>query len=97
MIHPKYIIYHDLIGFKVKIKLKSKKKLLEFKDIGIIIDETKNLIITEKDNQIKKYIKKDHVFRLMLDEEVLEIDGSKLIGTPENRLRSLKKKRIVGK
>ena len=97
MIHSKYIIYHDLIGFKAKVRLKSKKKSLEFRDIGIIIDETKNLIITDKDNQIKKYIKKDHVFRLMLDEEVLEIDGSKLVGTPENRLRSLKKKRIVGK
>ena len=95
MINPNYVIYHDLIGFKVFIKRKSKSS--EFKDIGTVINETKNMIITEKDNQIKKYIKKDHIFRLSMEDITVEFDGLKILGTPENRLRNLKKKRIVEK
>ena len=60
---------------------------------GIIIDETKNLVILQKNNQIKKYIKKDYIFRFKVDNDLLEVDGSMIVGKPENRLRSLKKKK----
>ncbi|MEJ2250656.1 MAG: hypothetical protein P8Y97_13515 [Candidatus Lokiarchaeota archaeon] len=46
-LNPKFIIYHDLIGLKTYAKLKSKKDD-EFYYIGIIIDDTKNLLITKK-------------------------------------------------
>ena len=97
MISPKYLIYHDLIGFKVYAKLKSKKKEDGFLDIGQVIDDTQNLLITEKNNEIKKYIKKDYNFRFVLDEGILEVNGIKIVGIPENRLRSLKKKKWLKK
>lgn len=100
MINPKYLIYHDLIGINAYAKLTSRKKDTEFMDIGIIIDDTRNMLITEKESKVKNYIKKDYVFRFKLtnyknDGEVyfLEVQGREVVGLPVNRLRSLKKKR----
>lgn len=99
-INPKYIIYHDLIGFYAYAKPISKKKKENYKDIGMIIDDTKNMLITEKNKVIKKYIKKDHVFKIKLPSEknesnkyLLEVKGIKIVGRPENRLRNLRKRR----
>ncbi len=98
--NPKYLIYHDLIGLYAYAKLISKKKNEEYNDIGMIIDDTKNMLITEKNKITKKYIKKDHVFRFKLpsekndsEEHMLEVNGTKIVGRPENRLRTLRKKR----
>ncbi|MBA7532071.1 hypothetical protein ES705_24297 [subsurface metagenome] len=100
MINPKYLIYHDLIGIKAYAKLKSKKIDTAFLDIGVVIDDTRNMFITEKENKVKKYIKKDYVFRFKLtnykndgEDYFLEVQGSEVVGLPVNRLRSLKKKR----
>jgi len=104
MINPKYLIYHDLIGIKAYAKPKSMSKDKKFLNLGVVIDETRNMIITEKDNNVKKYIKKDYIFRFKIpnyvnDEEdyYLEVQGDKIVGLPVNRLRSLKKKRWLKK
>jgi RNase P/RNase MRP subunit p29 len=99
MIDPKYLVYHDLIGIQAYSKLKSKKVSKNFSDIGLVVDETRNLLITEQKGKIKKFIKKDYIFRFKLqtsegeEEHFLEVNGNKIIGLPVNRLRSLKKKR----
>jgi RNase P/RNase MRP subunit p29 len=97
MIDPQYIIYHDLIGIKAYAKSKSKKK---FSEIGIVIDETRDMLITEKDNRIRKYCKKQYIFRFKLSNHengkenyYIEVSGNKIVGLPLNRFRSLKKKR----
>jgi RNase P/RNase MRP subunit p29 len=94
--NPKYIIYHDLIGLSALARLKSKTVESGFIDIGYVIDETKNMLITEKNQKEKRYIKKNHIFRFNLEdkeEKLLEVDGNKIVGRPVNRLRSLKKKK----
>ena len=100
MMDPKYLIYHDLIGIQAYAKLKSKRNIGKFLDIGTIIDETRDILITEKENKVKKYIKNDYVFRFKItdfknneEEHCLEVQGNKIVGLPVNRLRSLKKKR----
>ena len=100
MINPKYLIYHDLIGINAYAKLTSRKKDTEFMDIGIIIDDTRNMLITEKESKVKNYIKKDYVFRFKVptntengEDYYLEVQGKKIAGFPVNRLRSLRKKR----
>ncbi len=92
MIDPKYLIYHDLIGFHVLARhvFKDQDK---FSDCGVVIDDTKNMLHIKKDNIIKKLVKKDYIFRIKLEDGLLEVNGSKIIGVPENRLRSLKKKK----
>ncbi|MHA2130662.1 MAG: ribonuclease P protein subunit, partial [Promethearchaeota archaeon] len=89
---PKYLIYHDLIGIQAFVGLNSKKSSQKFSDIGKVIDETRNMLITEKNGAIKKYIKKDHLFRFKIanlrnDEEdyLLEVPGIKIVGLPVNR------------
>jgi len=104
-IDPKYLIYHDLIGLNVLGIPKSKFKIARFSDFGKIIDESKNMLITEKNKQVKKYIKKDHIFRFIIpnfedNKEknlIEEVNGFKIVGLPENRLRNLKKKRRIKK
>lgn len=100
-INPRYVIYHDLIGFNVSVRNKSKSYDSQFIDIGTVIDESKNMLITEKNNQIKKYIKKDHIFRISIDTDEekykLEVNGQKIVGRPENRLRSLKRRKRLKK
>ncbi|MHA2181269.1 MAG: ribonuclease P protein subunit [Promethearchaeota archaeon] len=100
MINPKYLIYHDLIGIQAYAKLKSKRSADDFLHIGNVIDETRDMLITEIETQVKKYIKKDYVFRFMITDSrktdevyCLEVQGNKIVGLPVNRLRSLKKKR----
>lgn len=92
MIDPTYLIYHDLIGFQVLARHKSKDQG-DFSDVGVVIDDTKNMLHIKKENIIKKLVKKDYVFRIKLEDGLLELNGSKIIGVPENRLRSLKKKK----
>jgi RNase P/RNase MRP subunit p29 len=77
----------------VQAKLKSKPTHSKFIDVGVVIDDTQNMLVLEKKNEIKKYIKKDYIFRFTLDDGMLEVKGSKIVGIPENRLRSLKKKK----
>jgi len=100
MINPKYLIYHDLIGIQVYARLKSKRNIGKFSYIGVVIDETRNMLITEKEKKVKKYIKKDYVFRFKItdfnnneEDNYLEVQGNKVVGLPVNRLRRLKKRR----
>ena len=88
-INTKFLIYHDLIGFNVQVKLTSRSSNQAFSDVGMIIDESKNMMVIEWNEKIKKYIKKDNVFKILVPEQ----DGKKIIGRPENRIRNLKKKK----
>lgn len=96
--NPKYLIYHDLIGFPAFAKLKQTRHS-DFSYIGVVIDDTENMLITKKRTSKKKYVKKDYIFRFQLPtkkkgtHDLLEVDGLKIVGCPENRLRNLKRKR----
>ncbi|MFW9826893.1 MAG: ribonuclease P protein subunit [Candidatus Thorarchaeota archaeon] len=96
----KFLIFHDLIGIKALAKPNSRSKNKNYSPIGIVIDETRDMLLTQHDNIIKKYVKKDYKFKFKIPqnkvediEYYLELPGSKIIGLPINRLRSLKKKR----
>ncbi len=98
-INPRYLIYHDLIGLKVLVKEKN-RKAMSYSNVGIVIDDTKNMLMTQNNNRIKKIIKKDHMFVFEIEPQskdektvFVEVDGIKIVGPPLNRLRSLKKKK----
>ncbi|UCC20397.1 MAG: ribonuclease P protein subunit [Promethearchaeota archaeon] len=104
MINPKFLIYHDLIGIFAYAKPLSKCNNDNFSPIGVVIDETRNMLITEYNTKVKKYIKKDYILRFKIPNYMndrvdcfLEVQGNKIIGSPINRLRSLKKKRWLKK
>lgn len=79
------ILRHELIGLKIEITDSKNKSLMGLK--GKIVNETKNMIIIETENTIKKIIKKQIKMKLKLINKTIEIDGKKLVGTPENRIK----------
>ncbi|WXG40550.1 MAG: ribonuclease P protein component 1 [Candidatus Freyarchaeum deiterrae] len=82
------IIYHELIGLPVRVVKSTHKGYLIS---GIVIDETKNIIVIES-NGIKKIPKSVSTFEFVLsDGSAIEVEGKKIIGRPEDRTKNIYK------
>ena len=91
MITSKNLVHHEFIGLKVHVTSK-KNESLNLK--GTIIDETKNTIKIEGEDNAEKMIPKTgtlFVFELP-DGEKVEIDGNILSIRPEDRIKKRFKK-----
>jgi ribonuclease P protein subunit POP4 len=91
MITSNNLVHHEFIGLKVHVT-SVKNKSLDLK--GTIIDETKNTIkIEEEDNAEKLIPKKGSIFVFELPNgEKVEIDGNILSIRPEDRIKKRFKK-----
>jgi len=69
---------HELIGKKVELVYGKTKYQ------GIIIDETKNMIVLETRNELKKFIKK--TIKIIYQNQ--EIEGIKITKRPESRIKA---------
>ena len=91
MITSKNLVHHEFIGLKVHATNKKNKSLnLQ----GTIIDETKNTIRIEGEDNTEKMIPKNgtlFVFELPNGEKI-EIDGNILSIRPEDRIKKRFKK-----
>ena len=91
MITSKNLVHHEFIGMKVHATNKKDKSLnLQ----GTIIDETKNTIRIEGEDNTEKMIPKNgtlFVFELPNGEKI-EIDGNILSIRPEDRIKKRFKK-----
>lgn len=99
--NPKYLIFRDLIGLKVQVKRKDKKKS-GFFPAGVVIDETSNTLITSKHEQSrdynkskKIYVKQNYIFRFDIERDsetiTVEIDGNSILKRPDERIKRIKK------
>ena len=91
MITSNNLVHHEFIGLKVHVT-NAKNKSLDLK--GTIIDETKNTIKIEEEDNAEKLIPKNgsiFVFELPNGEKV-EIDGNILSIRPEDRIKKRFKK-----
>jgi ribonuclease P protein subunit POP4 len=81
----KNILYSTFIGLEVEISNSSAHELIGLK--GKVIDETKNLLVIEKeDGREVKIQKVANTFRFTLDDKsVIEIQGKKIAFRPEER------------
>ena len=79
------IAAHELIGLKAKIAKGTGKSRTGLS--GMIVDETKNLIIVETESGIKKIPKKESVFQIALGGEKVEVDGKSILARPEDRIK----------
>ncbi|MFH1393650.1 MAG: ribonuclease P protein subunit [Candidatus Micrarchaeota archaeon] len=79
------IKYSTFIGLKVEISNSSQQGLVGL--TGIVIDETKNLLVIEgKDGKERKIPKASCTFRFTLDNlEHVEIDGKDIAFRPHER------------
>ena len=85
-ITPENILKHELIGLNVKIVNSKNEKIVGIK--GKVIDETKNTLIIANSNAKRRIPKDIATFQFKLpDGTFVNLDGSKLIGNPENRLK----------
>lgn len=76
----------ELIGLKARV-VKSKQP--SYKGIrGIIVDENRNTLVIRHKNRDKVVAKNISVFHFTLpDGTILEIDGSAILGRPEDRVK----------
>ncbi len=80
------LLKHEIIGLDTRVAGSTNKQLVGLK--GRIIDETRNTI-TILDGKRKQIVPKDvAVLRIRLpDGTWIEVDGKKLVGRPEDRVK----------
>jgi ribonuclease P protein subunit POP4 len=91
MITSKNLVHHEFIGLNVQA---TNEKDTSLKIIGTIIDETKNTIKIEDENNSEKIIpKRGSIFVFELPNgEKIEINGTILSIRPEDRIKKRFKK-----
>lgn len=84
------ILYHELIGLKIKICQCPQSNFINV--VGQIIFETKNMLIIKIFNRIKK-IEKNIIHKciIYLETNACFISGNQLIGRPEDRILKIKR------
>ncbi len=80
------VLRHELIGLGARITNSSDPTLLGV--YGKIIDETRNMLAIEQAGKTKMVPKASSKFMFTLPSgEEIEVDGSKLVGRPEERVK----------
>jgi ribonuclease P protein subunit POP4 len=93
MISSRNVLRHELIGLDVLVSGAANPAQRGLS--GRIIDETRNMLVIETPQGIKRVAKMHNVFRVFLpSSELVEIDGSVLVLAPEKRINLHEKKRI---
>jgi len=85
MITKKNILYSSFIGLKVEIRSSSQRELIGI--LGTVVDETKNLIVIEKNSGGEiKVPKVSSLFRFGLEnDEFVDVDGRMIVFRPHER------------
>jgi ribonuclease P protein subunit POP4 len=81
---PGNILRHELIGLECEIVNSKNESQIGIK--GKIIDETMKTVVLY-DGKQKRIQKNGTVFRLTLDNCKVDVDGSKLVARPEDRIK----------
>ncbi len=81
----KNIVQHEIIGLKTIIS-KAMNKSLEGMS-GTITDETQNTITIQSSDKTRTVLKKQITLMFNIQGEKVEVDGTALIGRPENRIK----------
>lgn len=84
------ILFHELIGLKIKICESPQSNLINL--VGQIVFETKNMLIIKTYNGIKK-IAKNIMYKciIYLQTNACFINGNQLLGRPEDRILKIKR------
>ena len=83
---PENVLRHELIGLKTMVAVSSNPFLMGTR--GRVIDETRNTIKLSTKKGVKVIPKGVAVFRFDLPDGCsVEVEGAKLVGRPENRMK----------
>ena len=87
LITPQNILRHELIGLDVQVARAKDRNILHTK--GRIVNETRNTLVVASHGKERLIPKGIAVFRFKLqDGTVVDVDGSRLVARPENRLKT---------
>ena len=75
----------ELIGKELEVIDADNPTLIGIK--GKVIDETKNMLIIETNNETKKLVKKQVTIKVKIEDKEIIIKGEILQGRPEERLK----------
>lgn len=92
-ITKKNILFSTFIGLEVQIIRSSQKELIGLK--GKIVDETKNMLVIEKDGKEKKIQKNSSIFRFFVNDGHVDVDGSKITFRHFERPKKVKQNAII--
>jgi ribonuclease P protein subunit POP4 len=85
-ITAKNLLRHELIGLETKVVRDDNPCNISIR--GRIIDETRNTIIIQQGENSKSIVKQKTVLRFKLPDGVLvDVEGSFLVGRPEDRVK----------
>lgn len=85
MISPQNVLRHELIGLDVLVV--SASNPVQIGVAGIIIDETRNMLVIQTGKGVKRIAKSTAVFRLTLPSGIrVDVVGSALVNAPERRI-----------
>jgi ribonuclease P protein subunit POP4 len=85
-IRPRDIVKHELIGLECEIVSATDPTLVGKR--GTIVDETMNTLLIATPKGEKRIPKKIVVLKLKLNKEEVLIQGKRLIGRPEDRVKN---------
>ncbi len=80
------ILKHELIGLEGEIVSASDPTLVGKK--GLIVDETMNTLLLATSRGEKRIPKKNVVIKVKINKEEVVIQGKRLIGRPEDRVKN---------
>jgi len=84
---PENILRHELIGLDVKI-VHSPNRFIQGRS-GLIVNESKNMVTLSRKGMNILVPKNVATFRIKLaDGRIVDVDGKRLVGRPENRLKA---------
>jgi ribonuclease P protein subunit POP4 len=90
-IKPENILRHELIGLKTVVSKSSNRFLAGIR--GQVADETRNTIKIDTKKGPRVIPKDVAIFRFKLpDGSTVEVDGPRLVGRPENRMKTRTRK-----
>jgi len=90
-IKPENIVRHELIGLKTVVSKSPNRFLAGVR--GQVVDETRNTIKINTKKGVRVIPKEVAIFRFSLpDGSTVEVDGPRLVGRPENRMKTRMRK-----
>ena len=90
-VRPGSILRHELLGLPVTVTESTDPGLIDAS--GLVVDETKNMLHILSGGRVRKIPKSNARFAFTLNNGTLvEVDGEKLVGRPEDRVRRRKRR-----
>ncbi|MEM3444784.1 MAG: ribonuclease P protein subunit [Thermoplasmata archaeon] len=77
----------EFIGHEIEIVSAPQKSLLCLR--GVVVDETKHMLVIHVEGKDMKIPKKNLVFRLLPENQV--IDGNRIMFRPEDRIKKIRR------